>query len=1159
MFFSSSHSHDPWTIEETDTILSHSDDSLPDYETFCFDIEEKSSGSTTSHSNHSLSDYEAFCFDIDHQEEKSSGSTTSHYDISLLEYESFHFDCSIDQLPPAYGIDFYHEEFADELAHIISLPEYDHFYFDLRDNPGELEASEEDEDEEEKHLAPTDSVAATPSPPPRSPRTKIPFSQTRLRRAQKTIRLQPPMAASTEALIVEFASAPTLHHHHHLHYHLGYRAAMIQMRAASPPLVPSPPLLLPFAALRDEVPEADTPLQKRLCLTAPASRAITVVEEVNEKVTDLTTTQRHDAHELHMRDKDVQDDQALMRAEISLLTRERRYFCFVASSYQREAVIARQAWSHSEDRSTDLKASIRKLEAQARDRAHTGDAGPQDGPADAVKNAAKENTTTPMTDAVIKALIAQGVADALAEYEAHRSSGNSDDSHDSGSGRRTERATRECTYSDFLKCQPINFKGTEGVIGLTYALTWWNSHVKTVGHDAAYGMTWETLRKMMTDKYCLRSKLKKLEIKIWNLKVKGSVMASNPKTMQDAIKFATELMDQKIRTFADRQAKNKRKLDDNSRKNQTQQQPFKRQNVARAYTVGPGEKKEYGRSLPLCPKCNYHHNGQCAPRCNNCEKVGHLARDCRGSVVAANNQRALEVNKRVVTCFECEVQGHYKKDCPKLKNNNRGNQAGNGGAITMAYAVGNAGKNSESNVVKGTFLLNNRYDSILFDTGADRSFVSTAFSSLINIVPTTLDHELGSFDVIIGMDWLVKYHAVIICDEKIVHIPFGNEILIFLGDGSNNGHESRLHIISCTKNQKYLLKGYQVFLAHITAKKAEDKSKKKRLEYVPIVRDFPEVFLEDLPGLPPTQQVEFQIDLVCKPYLDEFVIVFIDDILIFLKSKQEHEEHLKLILEFLKKEKFKGIHVDPAKIESIKDWASPNTPTEIRGENFIIYFDALHKGLGVVLMQNDKVIAYAARQLKFHEKNYTTHDLELGSVVDYDCEIRDHPGKEHVVADALSRKERIKPLRVRALVMNIGLDLSKIQAARDHQKSYVDVRRKPLEIQVGDKVMLKVSPWKGVICFGKRGKLNPRYIGLFKVLEKVGTVAYRLELHQQLSRVHSTFHVFNLKKCLSDEPLAIPLDEKHIDDKLYFVEEPAEIIDCEVKQLKQRRIPIIKV
>ncbi|GJS22374.1 putative reverse transcriptase domain-containing protein [Tanacetum coccineum] len=199
----------------------------------------------------------------------------------------------------------------------------------------------------------------------------------------------------------------------------------------------------------------------------------------------------------------------------------------------------------------------------------------------------------------------------------------------------------------------------------------------------------------------------------------------------------------------------------------------------------------------------------------------------------------------------------------------------------------------------GTFLLNNRYASILFDTGADRSFVSTAFSSLIDITPTTLDQyydveladskiirintiihgctlnflnhpfnidlmpiELGSFDIIIGMDWLSKYHAVIDCAEKIVHIPWGNETLNVDGDGSNRGNKTRLNIILCIKTQKYLLKGHHVFLAHVTTKETEDKSREKRIEDVPIVRDFLEVFLEDLSGLPPTRKLEIHIDLI---------------------------------------------------------------------------------------------------------------------------------------------------------------------------------------------------------------------------------------------------------------------------------------------------------
>ncbi|GJS69321.1 putative reverse transcriptase domain-containing protein [Tanacetum coccineum] len=263
-----------------------------------------------------------------------------------------------------------------------------------------------------------------------------------------------------------------------------------------------------------------------------------------------------------------------------------------------------------------------------------------------------------------------------------------------------------------------------------------------------------------------------------------------------------------------------------------------------------------------------------------------------------NNYRNNNNNQQGNGCFECGAQGHFKRNCPKLNNNDRGNQAGNNRAPAKVYAVGNAGANPD-NVVAGTFLLNNHYAYILFDTGADRSFVSTAFSTLLDIVPNTLDHgynveladgriigvntilmgctlnflnhpfninlmpvEMGSFDAIIGMDWLSKYSAVIDCAKKIVRIPSGSEILIVRGDGCSEGHRTRLNIISCTKVQKYLLKGSHVFLAHVTTKEIEDKSEKKRLKDVPIVKYFPDVFPEDLLGLPQTRQVEFHIDLV---------------------------------------------------------------------------------------------------------------------------------------------------------------------------------------------------------------------------------------------------------------------------------------------------------
>ncbi|GKA31541.1 putative reverse transcriptase domain-containing protein [Tanacetum coccineum] len=314
--------------------------------------------------------------------------------------------------------------------------------------------------------------------------------------------------------------------------------------------------------------------------------------------------------------------------------------------------------------------------------------------------------------------------------------------------------------------------------------------------------------------------------------------------------------------------------------NQGYQQQNKRQNTGRAYTAGSGEKREYTGSLPLCTKCNYHHKGPCAPRCNKCKRIGHLARDCRSSGPNNNNNNRGNsgATQNAVTCYECGVQGHFKRDCPKLKNGNRGNQCGNDNAPAKVYVVGNAGTNPDSNVVTGTFLLNDRYASILFDTGADRSFVSTTFSSIIDITPTTLDHyydveladgkiigintiirgctlnflnhpfninllpvELGSFDVIIGMDWLSKYHAVIDCAKKIVRIPWGNETLIFHSDGSNQGNGTRLNIISCTKTHKYLLKGHHVFLASITAKETEDGSGEKRLKDGHFKRDCPKL------------------------------------------------------------------------------------------------------------------------------------------------------------------------------------------------------------------------------------------------------------------------------------------------------------------------------
>ncbi|GJU03122.1 putative reverse transcriptase domain-containing protein [Tanacetum coccineum] len=616
--------------------------------------------------------------------------------------------------------------------------------------------------------------------------------------------------------------------------------------------------------------------------------------------------------------------------------------------------------------------------------------------------------------------------------------------------------------------------------------------------------------------------------------IQGSVMASKPKEMQDAIEFATELMDQKIRTLAERQIENKRKQDDNFRDTRTNNNQTRGRTLVGLTLLGLVRK---GSMVDLCqnvPSATtiimvcVHRSATSATRLATWPVIaGVLA-----MLMPITTREPLVANQKGTGCYECGAQGHFKREFPKLKNKNYGNQGRNGNASAKVYVVGNAGTNPDSNVVMGTFLLNNRYASILFDTGADRSFVSTAFSSLINITPTKLDHyydveladgkiirintiirgctlnflnhpfnidlmpiELGSFDVIIGMDWLAKYHAVIVCDEKLVRIPFRNETLIVRGDGSNRGSETRLNIT--------------------------------------------------VGILPLTRQMEFQINLIPgtapvarTPY-------------------RLAPSEMKELSEQLQEQSDKGF-IRPCLgsyyrrfIEGCSKVAKPMTKLTQKKVAF-------EWGLGVVLMQNEKVIACASRQLKIHEKTYTTYDLELG--------------KANVVVDALSRKERIKPLRVRALVMTIGLNLPKqilkaqiegqkpenfknedVRGARDRQKSYANLRRKPMEFQVRDRVMLKVSPWKRVVRSGKCGKLNPWYVKPFKVLAKVGAIAYKLELPQELSKVHSTFHVSNLKKCYSDGPLAVLLDGLHIDDKLHFVEEPVDIMDQEVKRLKQSR------
>nr|GEY16044.1 hypothetical protein [Tanacetum cinerariifolium] len=435
--------------------------------------------------------------------------------------------------------------------------------------------------------------------------------------------------------------------------------------------------------------------------------------------------------------------------------------------------------------------------------------------------------------------------------------------------------------------------------------------------------------------------------------IQGNVIVVEPTRLQDAVRIANNLMDQKLNGYAVRNAENKRRLE-----------------------------------------------------------VKHLTRDCKATISTTSTQKGQVVNQRVLTCFECRRQGYYGSDCPKLKNQNREKKTRNKSRIGKArgktYVLRGGDADSDSNTVKGTFLLNNHYVYVLFDSGVNRSFVLNTFSALLDVIPSTLDvsyaieladrrivetnivlrdcmlgllgHpfnidlmpvDLSSFDVIIGMDWLANNHTMIVCDEKILRIPYEDEVLIVQVQGSS------------------------VYL------KIDLKSGYHQLR----VRD------EDIPKT------------AFRTRYDKFVIVFIDDILIYSKSKEEHAEHLKLILEFLKKEelyakfsKCKGEKTEAAfQLLKQKLCSAPILALPEDSENFVVY------RLGAVLMQKEKVIAYASRQLKKELNVRQPRWLELLS--DYDCEIHYHPGKANVVADALSRKERPKPLRVRALVMTIGLNL----------------------------------------------------------------------------------------------------------------------------------------
>nr|GEW69912.1 putative reverse transcriptase domain-containing protein [Tanacetum cinerariifolium] len=794
-----------------------------------------------------------------------------------------------------------------------------------------------------------------------------------------------------------------------------------------------------------------------------------------------------------------------------------------------------------------------------------------------------------MSAATIQKLVANKVVETLAADRAARNDPNVAE----GSGGNDDQGGAppiwECSFTGFIKCGHTQFHGNEGAVELCHwfektisefgisecaerskvkfaaatlqgrALTWWNTQVVTLGLDVVNEKSWTDMRKIMMEEFCLDEEVQRLENGLRSLKLRDTNIAAYTQRFNELALLCPQAV--------------------------------------------PTEKKKVGSILKVCLRISR-------------EKQLPLGPWYLIKLFESNNNQAGGSNSNRNNNYQNNNRGNYR-------DNNRHNQYNNkrqGGARAMMAAQNNG-------VDQG---------------GPDPNYNRCGLCHFRQCPPKC--NRYGR-----------KGHKTNDCGKRTVATGANTEEVMLSVEHMQSEKPS--------KAREYVEKGSQLFLAHVTKKEPSE----KRLQDVPVIRDFPEVFPDDLLGLPPPRQVEFRIELVpgAAPvelnkltFKNRYPLPRIDDLFdqlqgscVYLKINLRSCYHQLRIREedipittfrtrLLKKEQLyakfskcdfwldtvkllghvidsKGIHVDPSKIKAIKNWAAPTTPTKgeeeeealqmlkqklcsapilalpERTEDFVVYCDASIKGFRAVLMQREKVIAYASCQLKKHEENYTTYDLELGAVV------------------FALRKEREKPLRVRALVMTVYHDLSKriLRAQTEAMKEQM-VKAKNLERLIkpmSDKMYqdskklywwlnmkadiatyvskcltftkVKAKHQKPLVTMrastphsskhsmggsvdrlfvGVR-KLNPRYVGPFKIMDIVGPVAYKLKLLRELQGIHNTFHVSNLKRCLADKNLIIPLEEIQLDDKLHCIEEPIEIMDHEVKKLKQSQIPIVKV
>nr|GEU96768.1 putative reverse transcriptase domain-containing protein [Tanacetum cinerariifolium] len=538
-----------------------------------------------------------------------------------------------------------------------------------------------------------------------------------------------------------------------------------------------------------------------------------------------------------------------------------------------------------------------------------------------------------------------------------------------------------------------------------------------------------------------------------------------------------------------------------------------------------GVLQEYGGSLPKCSKCNYHHNGPCALKCHKCNKVSYLACDCRssGNANTVNNQRTTRANQRGNVCYECGAQGNFKRECPKLKNNNRSNQGGNGNAPAKVYVVGNAGTNPDSNIVTEAT------GETRLDWTSSRALKHRNFPEDLLGLPSTRQVEFKIY-LIPGAAPVARAPYQLAPSEM-------KELSNQLHELSDKGF-IRPSSLPWGAPNRYPLPRIDDLFDQLQGSNVYSK-----IDLRPGYHQL-RVHEEDI----------LKTTFITRYGHYEFQVMPFG----LTSAPAEHKEHIKEILKLLKKEelyaKFSKCDKEEAAFQLIKQKLCSASVLALpeASEDFLVYCDASYKGLGALLMQREKVIAYASRQLKIHEKNHTIHDLELGSLP------RSSQGYDTiwVIVDRLTKSALFLPMRETDLMEKLArmyLKERSLQKALGTTFAMSNAYHPETDGQNARTIQTLEDMLRAyVIDFGKGwGKLNPRYVRPFKVLAKVGAIAYKLELPQELSRVHNTFHVSNLKKCYSDDSLVVLLDGLHIDDKLYFVEEPVEIMDREVKRLKQ--------